>query len=254
MSKSSPLVIQVSNLASICLSIISKNLSVFKVLESHTECFLDRLNIPEIGKNFTIIIDNLKNAARGKGNKKGQLAQVEALEEKMKPFIEMKPGERAIQTSESREVGQPAGGLKKINSAVLNTADFKSKKKPPRQRKANDMDEESSQSVSNAVLDEDDTGSFVPQRRKNIIMDEDSEDSQSRPKTRAASKKLQAIAPEAQTQVIKTEVQTRHGKKVNKPLATQLNKKKNRRVKIEEEEDEEEDAELPEDEEEEDDE
>ena len=169
----------------------------------------------------------------------------------MKPFIEMKPGERAIQTSESREVGQPAGGLKKINSAVLNTTDFKSKKKPPRQRKANDMDEETSQSVSNAALDEDDTGSLVPQTRRNIIMDEESEDSQSRPKTRAASKKLQAIAPEAQTQVIKTEVQTRHGKKVKKPLATQLNKKKNRRVKIE---DEEEDAELPEEEEEEDDE
>ena len=201
------------------------------MLESNSDLYLDKLSDPRIGRNFSEMIEKLKATAKIGKNKKGVYQQVEALEEKMRPFIEMRPGNETPLDADSSQ--QPARGVGGLNSAVSPTPG-NGKKKLGRPRRANPMDEEVYGKATPRQIDEDDPNSVATQRhRRNMIMDEE-EDEQSKARSRPVTRKNKAL---------NTSVQ-KDNKRDRQPAAG-----KTRRMMIEEEEDDEEDVRQPDDDE-----
>ena len=120
---------------------------------------MDKLHIPEIKKNFKECLEKLKNTAR-MGKKKIGVPQIEALEEKLRPFMDV------IVNDQDDDIGRLASSQ---------TQEFRSKKKNNinRVRRLEAMDEESS--ISRSQIPDEETESAPALRKKRSIIDESSQ-------------------------------------------------------------------------------
>lgn len=191
-------------LTSICINIISNNLSVFKVLEANADVYCDKLYIPEIKKQFKESLEKLKNSVKNVKRKGGAL-QVDALEDKLRPFMEVtingEGGESKLPLPSSigTQPGFPTDLRKKKTNQRLAA------------KKVTDMDEESSNSKSKPIGgDEEDSSSSQPVRRRRALVDEEEEE-ESQPTQKSQQKKRSGA--NTQNNKKKKTTQTTTGKK-----------------------------------------